>query len=160
MNKDVIMKIIRIALILCIAATLVFIYAQSFKTPEQSTAESDKVGDIIAEIIPPETKPGAFIQTNIRKLAHFSEFFMLGIEIALYVLIFERTRIKVALLYPLGIILAVFDETVQIFTKRGPEIKDVWIDFLGYATGSLILTAVFFLAIVIIKKIKIRKQNG
>ena len=145
MDKKILMKILRYGLILLICATLIFIFAQSMKSPEESAADSDKVGDIIAEVIPPETKPGEFIQTNIRKLAHFTEFFVLGAEIAAYALIFYKNVWVRLLHYPLGILFALLDETVQIFTERGPQIVDVWIDFLGYTVSAATVTAVFFL---------------
>ena len=145
MDKKILMKILRYGLILLICATIIFIFAQSMKSPEESAADSDKVGDIIAEVIPPETKPGEFIQTNIRKLAHFTEFFVLGAEIAAYALIFYKNVWVRLLHYPLGILFALLDETVQIFTERGPQIVDVWIDFLGYTVSAATVAAVFFL---------------
>ena len=163
MNKEKAMKTVRYALIFLILATLVFIYAQSFKSPVESAEDSNKVGDIIAEIIPPDTKPGEFVQTNIRKLAHFTEFFVLGAEIAVYALLFTRGAWSWAIRFALGLILALFDETVQMFTKRAPEIRDVWIDFLGYASALLIASGVFFavrLLVMEIIKRKNRKQNG
>jgi len=78
-------NITKIALIILIFATVAFIFARSLKTPEKSSAESDKVGDIVEEVIPPETKPGEFVQVNLRKIAHFVEFAALGIEVAIYV---------------------------------------------------------------------------
>ncbi len=145
MSRDTVIKLIKYGLLALIILTLAFIYAQSFKSPEQSTADSDKVGDIIAEVIPPETKPGEFIQTNIRKLAHFTEFSVLGFEIGVFLLFFYRRLYTLLLAYPLGIILAVFDETVQIFTERGPQISDVWIDFAGFSLSMALTTAVFYL---------------
>ena len=34
---------------------------------------------------------------------------------------------------------AAIDETIQIFTERGPAVKDVMIDICGYALGFMIV---------------------
>lgn len=152
-------NILQLVLLLLIAGTLIFIYAQSVKPPEVSKEESDKVGEIIEEIIPPDTKPGEFIQTNLRKLAHFTEFFVLGLEIALYGVFYTRSIKTQGLLLPLGVIFALFDETIQIFSKRGPQIKDVWIDVLGYAIALISVYAVYYAAKAIIRYVKIKKTE-
>ena len=157
MNKKQTKNILKIVLLLIIACTLVFIYAQSVKPPEVSKQESDKVGEIIEEIIPPDTKPGEFIQTNLRKLAHFTEFFVLGLEIALYGVFFTRILANKCLLLPLGMILALFDETIQIFSKRGPQVKDVWIDVLGYSIALVSVYVVYYVSRVIINYVKTKR---
>ena len=37
---------------------------------------------------------------------------------------------------------AFIDETIQIFSGRGPQIRDVWVDLLGASIGLLIATVV------------------
>ena len=76
---------------------------------------------------------------TIRKLAHFSEFFLLGAE--MYHLAAESKRTGAAA--AAGVLLrcnfcALIDETIQIFSGRGPDIKDVWLDTFGAASGILI----------------------
>ena len=143
MKKADIMKLLHILLIV---GTVIFIFSQSMKPQAVSEEESSKVGEIIEEIFPPEEPVGEFIQINLRKIAHFTEFFVLGIELAAYVLIFMR-KTKIALFsYPLALIIAFFDESIQILSKRGPMISDVWVDFFGYTASTLII---FFLYSVI-----------
>ena len=36
---------------------------------------------------------------------------------------------------------ALTDETIQIFTGRGPQVQDVWLDFAGGAAGLLVMLA-------------------
>lgn len=163
MNRDKIMKIAQYVLILIIIGTLIFIYTQSLKSPEESLKDSETVGGIIAEVIPPDTKPGEFIQTNLRKLAHFSEFFVLGLEIGFYAVLFWRKAIIFILSFPLGMILALFDETIQIFTGRGPSVTDVWIDVLGYSIAiaiAIISFAVYYHVMTVVKKHRVKRQNG
>ena len=155
-------KIFKLSLLALIAATLLFIFIQSMLPPEKSSAESDTVGEIIGEIIPPDTKPGAFIQINLRKIAHFTEFFLLGIEIALYVSLFMKRRVFVALSYPAVLISALFDESIQMFSGRGPAIFDVWIDFFGFFVSASLTYAIFFVARYFITRKDMRnlKNNG
>lgn len=138
-------------LLIMIVATLAFIFVQSLLPPEKSSEESGTVGEIIGEIIPPETPTGEYIQTNLRKLAHFTEFALLGAETSLYILLFVR-RIKYSLLsLPSALLVALFDETVQIFSGRGPAIKDVWIDFAGFAFSAVVFYTVAALTVAVTK---------
>jgi VanZ family protein len=52
---------------------------------------------------------------------------------------------------------AFIDETIQIFSGRGPAILDVWIDTLGFITLSFAVYLVFFLRDLISKK---ETENG
>lgn len=159
MNKVKINKILNIALVILIVLTLTFIYTRSMKAPETSQEESDKVGEIVGEIVPPETKPGAFIQLNLRKLAHFIEFFVLGAEISLYAVFFIKNLGISVLCYPIGMILAFFDETIQIFSKRGPQISDVWLDFLGYSISMTLVYLTYLLVVRISRKSHAEKMR-
>ena len=128
-----------------IIITLAFIFSQSALPPETSQAESEAVGGIIEEILPPETPAGAYVQKNIRKIAHFTEFALLGTELALFVVLFMKKRWIFALVsYPAALITAFFDESIQMFSRRGPSIFDVWIDFSGFFVSASIVYALFF----------------
>lgn len=145
---------VKVSLLLLIAATLAFIFVQSMLPPEKSKEESDKVGDIIEEIIPPDTQAGDYVQNNIRKIAHFVEFFILGCEAALYGILFVRPLKWWTLSFPTALIVAFFDESIQMFTGRGPAISDVWIDFLGFLIAGAIFYTVAGITVLIYKKCK------
>ena len=147
-------KVFRYLLILLIALTVGFIFTQSLLPKETSKKESDAVGDIIAEIIPPDTPTGDYVQKHVRKIAHFVEFMALGAETALYVIFFMKKKKLFALSYPIALIIAFFDETIQIFSGRGPSVTDVWIDFSGFLFATLILYAVWGLVYLIKRKIR------
>ena len=132
-------RIIKFALLILIMLTIAFIFVQSLMPPEKSAAESSAVGEFIEQIIPPETKPGEFIQTNIRKIAQFVEFAALGAELSIYLIFFARQRMKIALSFPSALIVGFFDESFQLFSGRGASVKDVWIDFFGFIFASLIV---------------------
>lgn len=142
--KMIVYKTVEMLLVLLILTTVVHAFYQSSLPPAESTEQSSKVGEIIEEIIPPETPPGAYIQKNLRKLAHFTEFFFLGLWCALFVLLYHRRRWAFSAFMPFGVMIALLDETVQIFSKRGPSVKDIWIDTLGYTVAATLSLLVFF----------------
>ena len=157
MNKDKITLILRITLIAVIITTLAFIFVQSLLPPETSQAESDAVGEIIEEIIPPETPPGDYVQKNIRSIAHFFEFAVLGFEVALYVMLFERRALWIVLGFLASPTVALLDETLQKISDRAPEISDVWTDVAGYSLIYALTVGAVFAAHFIRKRIK---KNG
>lgn len=143
--KEKAFVITRILLLVLIFATLAFIFTQSSLSKKKSSQQSEAVGDVLEEIIPPDTKPGAVIHKNIRKIAHFVEFWALGAEVAVYSLLFVK-RAKFSLLtLPLALATALLDETVQIFSKRGPSISDVWLDFSGFLCASALVYGIALL---------------
>ena len=76
----------------------------------------------------------------LRKLAHFSEFFVLGFLLAQCL----RRRISRPLLT--GLLCAMGDETIQIFVAgRSGEVRDVWIDFAGVAAAVAAVYLIRFL---------------
>ena len=136
---------IRILLIVLIILTVAFIFIQSAKSPERSAEDSDRVGEMVEEIIPPDTPPGEFIQINLRKIAHFVEFSVLGLEVALYVWLFARKRSFILASYPIALFIALIDETVQIFSGRGSSLSDVWLDFSGFLTTATLFYGIALL---------------
>lgn len=152
-------KALRYCLLVLIASTVAFAFFQSTLSPAQSGATSDAVGEIIEEIIPPETPVGNYVQINLRKIAHFVEFACLGIEVALYVFIYHR-RLSFALLsYLFAMTVALFDETIQIFSGRGASVSDVWLDFSGFVFSSLLTYLLALAGCFITAKIKNRKKS-
>ena len=147
-------------LLALIAGTVVFIFVNSALPPEVSAEQSGTVGGIIAEIIPPDTDLGSFIQEYLRKIAHFTEYGMLGIEISLLVFFYFKRRVlfgcsAAAVPFFVGFI----DESIQILSDRGPSISDVWIDIGGFITFSLLSYAVLALGDITVKIIK-KKRAG
>ena len=76
-----------------IALTLAFIFLHSLMSPEVSSNESDAVCDVVTDVvvgvignetpaqIEKSEKATKFIDENMRKIAHFVEFSILGAEI-------------------------------------------------------------------------------
>ena len=154
--------VLRITLIVLIICTLSFTFYQSLLPKEESSEASEEVSDFLEPIIPSDTPAGEFVHTNNREIAHFVEFFVLGLFVTLYVVIFmpsidafpkARVRYIVYSLF-LAPIVALLDETVQIFTGRGPEIVDVWLDTAGFFSAAIIVVLIFLA----VKYIRCRKK--
>lgn len=122
-----------------IIITLVIIFGHSILSREQSSQESNFVLKIFEWIF----GEGCVSEHFVRKLAHFSEFGLLGFELMFY---FESYPMAVAH----GLFSALVDESIQIFTGRGPSVVDVWIDFSGALCGALL--TMFILSLVKKKK--------
>lgn len=154
------MLALRIVLLTLIAATLVFIFVNSALPPEKSSEASDGFSDFIATIIPPDTTLGGFIKDYIRKIAHFTEYGLLGMLLALYLSLFAKRRVRAALFSPLfALVVGFIDESIQIASKRGPEILDVWIDIGGFVFFSLIAYGVIFLVWQAVRLLRTKKTE-
>ena len=72
----------------------------------------------------------------VRKIAHVVEFFLLSILTSIF---WKRKPIRN--LYT-GLIVALLDETIQVFTGRGALVTDIWIDMIGVGIGTVIVATV------------------
>ena len=89
-----------------------------------------------------------------RKLVHFGEFFILGLEINLLFITIKKYQLKrIYMPLLLGLFAASIDEIIQIFYKRGASVIDVLIDFSGVVAISLIVLIIYL----IVKKRQGRK---
>ena len=116
--------------------TLAFIFIQSLLPPVVSGAESGRVAAFLSSIFGETTPLGRFLITYVRKIAHFTEYGVLGLE-AVWFLRVWRARVPLHLRHtaPLwGLAVGFLDETLQCFSSRGPSIADVWLDGAGYIT--------------------------
>ena len=154
-SREALFKVAKILLIIAIIGTVAFIFINSTLPPEASTVESDTVKEIIVEMLPDDSQAEHFVENYIRKIAHFTEYGLLGIEIAIYLAAFTKRRIRVLLLATLTPLFVGFtDETIQRFSSRGPSIDDVWIDIGGFVFFYSIALAVCFLVAFTARKIK------
>ena len=82
----------------------------------------------------------------VRKMAHFSEYGLMGIEMMAFLAVSDKLKPRFYVnTFFSGLSIAVIDETIQIFSGRGPLISDLWIDMGGFVTGGLIAGLVIFL---------------
>ena len=147
------MKSVRLALTLCIILTLGFIFTQSMLPSEIAGKESDAVSGILSSLLPPGSALSDLVENNMDKIAHFTEFSALGFFVSLYICFFAIAPIKTGALSLLfAETVAIFDETIQIFSGRNPDINDVWCDLLGFFTLSVITYLAFFTLKWLLKK--------
>ena len=160
-KKPDIRRILFWVLIAVTALTLFFIFSNSLRGPEESMEQSNEVGSLVGVIFPPDTPLGGFIADNTRKIAHFVEYGILGVEIALLVIFYLQNKLKMAIIsLPAAMCIAVIDETLQYFSGRGPAIVDVWIDLGGFAAFTLLSYAAAYLAAFIKNRIKRAKGEN
>ncbi len=141
-------KIRRIIFLFLTAAFTIFIFANSLTAGEQSAKQSNFFVDIaISAFNLVGIKADAdLLFVLIRKLAHFGEYFVLGL-LAFFAL-YNPSKRKITFFAPLYCLLvAVADEFImqRITEGRSPQITDVLIDFAGVVFGLLIVFGVIYL---------------
>lgn len=136
---------VRAVLTVLIVLTLIFIFRNSTDSREESSALSLYVKELVGPILEVFVGKGNVTEHLVRKLAHFTEFFVLGAEFS-FLLINEKKvgTAGVSLILLAGLVSALSDETVQLFFERGSSVKDVWLDFGGYCTAVALILLIFF----------------
>lgn len=110
---------------------MIFIFVMSSFDATSSSNQSNFIVDIITSII--NIKDIGLLSLIIRKLAHFIEYFILGILVINFITRYDK-KIIIAIL--LCIIYATSDEIHQIFVPgRSCQIIDIMIDSLGSIMG-------------------------
>lgn len=96
---------------------------------EEALVEPSESGDESDEVI-----YFRYILTIVvRKCAHIAEFLLL----AVWLMLLLEKRIQTTLLC--GVLTALIDETIQLFTGRTSCVSDVWIDIGGFSAGMLLV---------------------
>ena len=134
----------RAALILTIALLLI-IWGQSLLPVKASAAESGWLRTAVIDPLLALFGLGPVGDYFVRKLAHFTEFLLLGLSSTLL------WRGKVLRALQTAFLAAFLDETIQLFSDRSAQISDVWLDLFGAAVGCCLC----WLAL----KLKAKKQN-
>lgn len=131
----------RIVSILMTFLWVLTIFSFSFQRGEQSAETSFKCVEWLVNILPldyldrAEFVPLEQLNFLLRKLAHFLEFFVLGILIN-WVVTDTLVRHKVKLELVFCMIVASIDEVIQMFVKgRSAQIVDVMLDCVGALCG-------------------------
>ncbi len=117
-----------------------------------STDESSLVMDILTPFLEIFVGKGNVTIYLVRKLAHITEYFVLGSEVYVYLRlsgdqIISKTNwgLMVGRVLLCGLIVAFLDETIQIFSGRGPQIVDIWIDLFGVVIACAICSFITFI---------------
>lgn len=129
-----------ILLILLILLTLTFIWGNSLLGRD---ASQDLSRGLLAEICDALETVGVHLDPQndhwLRKLAHFSEFGLLGLELCLLMCLNRRQSVQGFINCAFaGLCTAVADEALQLISNRGSQVQDVLLDFAGFLTGLLL----------------------
>ena len=138
--------------LLLVLSVMVMIYCFSAQTGEQSGAMSGRITTWVLNLVIPDfsdfapEKQEAIRSTVgfvVRKLAHFSEYALLGFSLMLHIAqIQKKTMVRLPWLWAWGVgtLYAASDEFHQGFVAdRGPSVRDVMIDSTGVIAGALLL---------------------
>ena len=131
-------------ILLCLLIlVLLLIWGQSCLPADLSRQESKGIFDLIKPVLVFFLGEDQVTHHLIRKLAHFTEFFLLGGLISLLLPMDWKKRL---LCCGFCLLAAFLDETIQVFSDRGDQVVDVWLDFAGAAAGILLVTGFRYLA--------------
>ncbi len=129
-----------------IILTLIFIWGNSLLNAEISSYISDFFKDIILSVFP-FVPSGEAEGTGgvVRKLAHITEFAILGVELSLFFQpLKDRNNKKYINLVFCGFATAFVDETIQLFIPgRAGLVSDIWIDLCGFTTGCIVYSVIY-----------------
>ena len=131
-------------LILLSVLWIVVIFSFSFQSGDESGKLSGGIVAWVAGLFFPEDFAHIeLVHFLVRKAAHFTEYFILGVLLSLTV---REAKWKSVLLVPwiMGTCVACCDETIQLFSDgRAGQITDVMLDSSGVVTGCAMLALLF-----------------
>ncbi len=138
--------------IIFLVIVLVFIWGHSLIPTDNSTAESTGIMKILQSVFDFLNIPVTLDLHFVRKLAHLTEHAAAGLLLGLFMYRkltgaeSKRELIDYAAMpLVIGFFIGFIDETIQIFSGRGPLIQDVWIDFFGVFIGVLAAYLIIFI---------------
>ena len=135
----------RIVLPAVILVTTLAIWVQSLLPAVQSQVQSDAVKGLLSQFLG-QGPLALFLLTHIRKVAHFTEFALLGAEWSLYARSRRRRQRRWLWTAVMGLPTAMMDELLQFGSEgRSPQIGDVLLDSGGYACGFLLVLGAVWL---------------
>ena len=132
-------KAILILLIAASVALTAFIWGHSAMPAAQSEGESMAVLPVFEPLLLWLGVPPEWCHAVLRKLAHFSEYGLLGVIWCC--LLLAKGRTPRHCIHPAAsacLVTALMDETIQLFVPgRSGMVADIWIDFFGAGAGIL-----------------------
>ena len=130
-------------LLLLLLCNLCFIWGNSLASKTDSRSFSVDVMGLLPIFIQnlfPDTEQLLHL---VRKMAHFTEFACLGGLSAGLLAVYRKVGLHpVAHLFAGGFLVAAIDETIQIYSNRGSQLQDVWLDFAGFSAGLLVVLGI------------------
>ena len=130
------MTVKRKLLWILIIAMFAFIWIHSMMPPDVSSDESGAALDFLKPFLEIFVGKGNVTEHLVRKLGHFSEYFALGTLLTIALRDYPVTFLRIV---GIALLTSFIDETIQIFSGRGPAIVDMWIDIAGASLGCIIV---------------------
>ncbi len=128
-----------------IGLTTTLIWGQSLLSRDLSTLQSESVQGLLGNLFG-EWIYDTFLYQNIRKVAHFTEYALLGAQWhMLYHTSKVRNPLPLRIALIAGPIVACCDELLQFLSKRAPLATDVLLDCVGYGCGWVFILGVYAL---------------
>ena len=144
-------------LIVLLVLLLAFIWGNSCLPVSLSSQESGRFLRLIRPLLEVFFGQGNVTHHLVRKLAHFTEFTALGLVVGLLTHQGKSAGLRsVVFSLVMGLLAAFADESIQMLSDRGDQIKDVWLDFSGVVLGS----ALSLILLSIRRRGKKRKTGG
>lgn len=130
-------------LLVLLVCNLCFIWGNSLV----SRAESHNLSVGVLGFLPPFWQALGLSEEEmvhlLRKAAHFTEFACLGGLSTGLLALYRKVRFSPIIhLLSAGFLVAAIDETIQVFSNRGSQLQDVWLDFSGFAVGLFVVLTV------------------
>ncbi len=155
--------IVRIGSLVLSILTALMIYSFSADTAQESGNLSGEITDKVLSTVgvDKETTPPLEYQQikektefSIRKLAHFSEYFLLGCFLCIFFQTFPlKAWIPLLLSLAVAVPYAALDEWHQSFVPgRGPGMRDVLIDSAGSLCGAIFAMIAYRFVLHLIRK--------
>lgn len=121
-----------------------FIWGHSLMNGEQSQKESHILGEWLLSQFGPDFANG-FLYQNLRKVAHFGEFALLGVAWGGWQCSLHPRRKFRHLFWLAGPLIAVADELLQFCSvNRSPALTDVLLDTAGFIVGMAFTLLIHF----------------
>ena len=148
----------RLVFTLLSVLTVGWIFLNSAMTAEESSSMSGSVRGFINQILESIGAPFLLTEHIVRKLAHFTEYAVLGALLSVTVYLYVQKRLRSFLLtLPIGLAVTVIDEFIQTLSEgRSCQVTDMLIDFSGVLLAALFVQFVLFL----IYRHKIKKEGN
>lgn len=145
---------------------MALIFWFSFQSGAQSQSQSHKVLELVEHILnklgvefnqtifdifAPFSKEKITSEIFIRKLAHFTEYFIFGCICSAGIIHWHKRRFLRYVPAVLGVSTAAIDEMIIqqfLVSERTAALTDVLLDSIGFYTSLLIIVAVFIIVII------------
>lgn len=134
-----------ISISILLVLTVAFIWWHSAQPGYESQEESTGILALIRPIIALLLGERFATDHFVRKLAHFTEFAVLGIELIALFAVLQKANLKSAILCAgTSATIAAIDETIQLFPiGRNAAVGDVLLDFSGSVFGILLFLGIY-----------------